>query len=222
MYLPAAFAEADPQAVAACIRAHPLGLLVTVGRRDPAADPASPPPVTANPVPFHLDTDADGGPRLLAHVARANPVWRDADPAAEALVVFQGPQAYVSPSWYPSKRAHGKVVPTWNYVVVQARGPLVVHDDPAWLHGLVTRLTDHHEAAMPTPWKVADAPDDYVATMLSAIVGLEIPVRAMVGKSKLSQNRGAADRDGVAVGLAARDDPAARAVARAMGIADGP
>jgi transcriptional regulator len=216
MYLPTAFAETDVDAIVDCIRAHPLGLLITTGRRDPIADSTVPSPVVANPVPFHLDADADGSLRLVAHVARANPVWRDADPAAEALVVFQGPQAYVSPGWYASKPLHGKVVPTWNYAVVQARGPLVVHDDPAWLHALVRRLTDHHEASMRSPWAVDDAPADFVDQMVSAIVGIEIPVREVVGKFKLSQNRGAADRAGVVQGLADRAAPDATAVATAM------
>lgn len=213
MYLPAAFAESDPAALHALIQAHPLGLLVTQARG--TADGA-PPAVSANPIPFHLETDADGTVRLVGHVARANPVWRDTDPAAEALVVFQGPQAYVSPGWYPSKREHGKVVPTWNYGVVQARGPLRVHDDRAWLHALVRRLTQRHEAAMPTPWAVDDAPADYLEQMVGAIVGIEVPVRQLVGKFKLSQNRGAADRAGVAAGLTDRAEAEPRAVAAAM------
>jgi transcriptional regulator len=132
-------------------------------------------------------------------------VWREARRDADSLVVFQGPQAYVSPAWYATKAATGKVVPTWNYVIVQARGPLRVVDDAAWLNALVTRLTDTHEAPRATPWAVNDAPADYIAAMLRAIVGIEIPVAALVGKWKVSQNRDAADRDGVAHGLAAQD-----------------
>jgi transcriptional regulator len=217
MYLPAAFAESDPAVCAGLIRAHPLGLLITPSRSGP--DPAAARSVSANPIPWHLDEGAGTDPtgwRLVGHVARANPVWRDADAAAEALVVFQGPQAYVSPAWYPGKREHGKVVPTWNYATVQVRGRLVIHDDPAWLHALVSRLTDHHEAAMPTPWAVDDAPSDYVQQMLAAIVGVEIEVTAVTGKFKLSQNRGRADQEGVEQGLSTLDTPGSQAVARAM------
>jgi transcriptional regulator len=156
----------------------------------------------ANTVPFLLDADPAGGPGILrAHVARANPVWRESRGDAESLVVFQGPQAYVSPSLYPSKAEHGKVVPTWNYVMVQARGPLRVIDDSAWVQALVTRLTERHESPRAEPWAVTDAPDDYIATMLRAIVGIEIVLSSLTGKWKVSQNRSAADRAGVARGL---------------------
>jgi transcriptional regulator len=123
-------------------------------------------------------------------------------------VVFQGPQAYVSPSYYPSKAEHGKVVPTWNYCVAQARGRLRAIEDAAWLHAFVSRLTDHHEAARAQPWAVADAPSDYVDTMLRGIVGIELVLSTLTGKWKVSQNRSAADRAGVARGLAAAGAPA--------------
>ena len=139
---------------------------------------------------------------LRAHVARANPVWRDHAGTREVLVVFHGPQAYITPSWYPSKAATHKVVPTWNYIVVQARGRLRAIDDPAWVHALVTRLTARFEATLPAPWAVADAPAVYIDTMLRAIVGIEIPVERLIGKWKVSQNRSDADRLGVAGGLA--------------------
>ena len=191
MYLPTHFEETRAEVLHAAVRAHPLGLLVTHGAGG----------LDANPIPFMLDVDDAGQATLRGHVARANPLWREARDT-DTLVVFQGPQAYVSPGWYPTKAETGKVVPTWNYVVVQARGPLRVHDDAAWLHALVSRLTDHHEAPRATPWAVSDAPDDYIATMLRAIVGIEIPLAALTGKWKTSQNRNAADRDGVARGLA--------------------
>ena len=194
MYLPQHFEESRAEVLHELIRTHPLGLLVTL------ADAG----LQANPVPFMLDADPAGGPGILrAHVARANPLWRETRSDVEALVVFQGPQAYVSPGWYPSKAEHGKVVPTWNYVMVQARGTLRAVDDPAWVRAFVTRLTTRHEAAQAKPWAVADAPPDYIEATARAIVGLEITLSALVGKWKVSQNRSAADRAGVASGLRA-------------------
>ena len=193
MYLPDHFDERRPEVLLALLRSHPLGLLIT---QDAQGE------MTANSVPFVLDADPAGGPGILrAHVARANPLWRAARGDLDSIVVFQGEQAYISPSFYPSKAEHGKVVPTWNYVMVQARGRLRVVDDAAWLHAFVTRLTDRHEAPRAQPWAVADAPDDYIATMLRAIVGIEIVLSSLMGKWKVGQNRSAADRAGVAQGL---------------------
>ncbi len=194
MYLPRHFEETRPEPLHALMRAHPLGLLVTPG------DDAGP---VANSLPFLLDpTPTDEAPcgTLLCHVARANPVWREAAGAA-ALVVFQGPQAYTSPNWYPSKAEHGKAVPTWNYTMVQARGRLQVHDDLDAVRDIVTRLTLRHEASQPRPWHIDDAPPEFTASMLGAIVGLRLPLTSLVGKFKLSQNRPAADRAGVVAGL---------------------
>ena len=201
MYLPAHFAESRPQVLRDFIAAHPLGLLVTQSRAGG---------IDANSVPFFLDSSDDGTLGVLrAHVARANPVWTSARDDVDALVVFQGPHGYVSPAWYPSKAEHGKVVPTWNYVMVQARGRLRANDDKAWLRAFVTRLTERHEGGRPAPWAVADAPADYIETMLGAIVGIEIALGSLVGKWKVSQNRAAADRAGVAEGLLReRDDTA--------------
>ena len=194
MYLPAHFEEKRPEVLHALLRTHPLGLLITQGTGGELA---------ANSVPFVLDADPAGGPGILrAHVARANPLWREARGDVDSLVVFQGPQAYISPSFYPSKAEHGKVVPTWNYVMVQARGRLRAVDDAPWLRAFVTRLTDRHEAPRATPWAVTDAPEDFVATMLRAIVGIELVLTELTGKWKVSQNRSAADRAGVARGLA--------------------
>jgi transcriptional regulator len=194
MYLPKHFEETRAEVLHELIRAQPLGLLVTLNDAG----------LQANPVPFILDPDPAGGPGILrAHVARANPLWRETRGDVDALVVFQGPQAYVSPNWYPSKAEHAKVVPTWNYVMVQARGPLRAIDDAAWVRAFVTRLTTRHEAAQAQPWAVTDAPPDYIETMTRAIVGIEITLAALTGKWKVSQNRSAADRAGVANGLRA-------------------
>ena len=209
MYLPAHFAESRAEVLHALIRSHPLGLLVTQNGDGSIA---------ANDIPFVLDASDDGSPGVLrAHVARANPLWRTARGDVESLVVFQGPHGYVSPAWYPGKAEHGKVVPTWNYVVVQARGALHAIDDRGWLRAFVTRLTDRHEGPRPAPWAVTDAPADYVDTMLGAIVGIEMPVTSLVGKWKVSQNRPAADREGVAQGLdREHGDPALAAAVRAF------
>jgi transcriptional regulator len=196
MYLPSHFAESRPEVLGKLIHDHPLGLLITL------ADAG----LQANPVPFFLDADPAGGPGILrAHVARANPVWREARTDLDALVVFQGAQAYVSPNWYPAKAEHGKVVPTWNYVTVQARGRLRAVDDGEWLRAFVTRLTQRHEASQARPWAVGDAPPDYLDSMLRAIVGIEIVLSSLSGKWKVSQNRSVADRAGVARGLRERD-----------------
>ena len=204
MYLPAHFDEKRLDVLHALVRRHPFGLLVTQTTDGPSA----------NGVPFLLDADGAAGlGTLRGHVARANPVWREAATDVPSLVVFQGPDAYVSPGWYPAKAEHGKVVPTWNYVMVQARGKLRVIDDPAWLLQLVTRLTERHEAARSAPWAVSDAPGDFVQTMLRAIVGIELELTALTGKWKVTQNRSATDRAGVVTGLQAVGDDVAMALA---------
>ncbi len=214
MYLPAHFEEKRPDVLHGFVARHPFGLLVTQGETG----------IEANGVPFLLDADPAGGPGILrAHVARANGVWKSARGDVESLVVFQGADGYVSPAWYPSKAEHGKVVPTWNYMMVQARGTLRVIDDAGWLRAFVTRLTERHEgdrtrvdAAAAPAWAVTDAPADYVETMLRAIVGIEIVLASLAGKWKVSQNRGAADREGVAGALETMPGDAAAAMARAV------
>jgi transcriptional regulator len=194
MYTPSHFDETRPEPLQQLLHDHPLGLLITHG----------PQGLDANPVPFLFEPREGTAGVLSCHVARANPVWKDAaDPAhaSEALVVFQGPQAYISPNWYPSKFENGKAVPTWNYIMVQARGPLVVRDDVEWLRRFVTRLTQRHESTQAVPWQVSDAPADYLDAMLRGIVGLEIPLTSLRGKWKMSQNHPAANREGVARGL---------------------
>ncbi|MBK8460952.1 MAG: FMN-binding negative transcriptional regulator [Micropruina sp.] len=186
MYLPAHFEERRPAVLHALLRAHPLGLLVTQNDGFELA---------ANSVPFVLDADPAGGPGILrAHVARANPLWREARSDRDALVVFQGPQTYASPGFYPSKAEHHRVVPTWNYVMVQARGRLRAVDDAPWLREFLTRLTERHEATREQPWAVSDAPEKFVSTRLRAIVGIEIELSSLVGKWKVSQNRSTAPR----------------------------
>lgn len=206
MYTPAHFAEERPEILHALIAAHPLGTLVTLTSAG----------LDANLIPFELDpTPTPTAPHgtLRAHVARANPVWRDFNPEVEALVVFQGPQAYITPSWYvETKPATGKVVPTWNYCVVHAHGPLRVIDDRDWLRGQVERLVRRHESARPAPWHVSDAPADYIEKQLAAIVGLEIPLTRLSGKWKTSQNRPAGDLPGVIAGLRSEENPSAQAM----------
>jgi transcriptional regulator len=147
---------------------------------------------------------------LEGHVARANALWQQA--GQDFLVVFQGPQTYVSPAWYASKKEHGKVVPTWNYAVVHAKGTLIAHDDPAWLQGFLNRLTQGHETRVASDWKMSDAPDDYIQQLKQAIVGIEIPVTSIIGKWKVSQNRPLPDRVGVKAALERLDPASAKLV----------
>jgi transcriptional regulator len=198
MYLPKHFEQYDRAALIALMRERPLATLVI----------ATPDGPTADLIPLEFD---DAANTLRGHVARANPLWKHA--GAMALAVFTGPEAYISPGWYASKREHGKVVPTWNYTMVQGRGTLRAVDDAPWLRALVGRLTEHHERVQALPWKVEDAPDDFVQQMLRAIVGIEIPLDSLVGKWKVSQNRSVADREGTAQGLAATHPAMAALVA---------
>lgn len=194
MYTPAHFEETRPEVMHGLITAHPLGTLVTL----------TPAGLEANPIPFDLVAPTSSAPRglLRAHVARANPVWRDASRDVEALVIFQGPQSYISPSWYTdTKPVTGKVVPTWNYCVVHARGALRVIDDRDWLRAQLDQLVRRHESSRAAPWQLADAPADFIEKQLAAIVGIEIGITRLAGKWKLSQNRNAADRAGVVAGL---------------------
>jgi len=205
MYLPSHFEESRPEVLHALLRDHPLGLLLTQNQEPDAHGFQA---LQADSIPFMLDPTRGTHGTLVAHVARANPVWRAARTDAESVVIFQGAQAYVSPAWYPTKAVTGKVVPTWNYVMVEVRARLREIDDAAWVHRLVSSLTDRHEAeravqaAELAAWKVTDAPAEYIATMQRAIVGIELEIGSIQGKWKVSQNRSAADRAGVAAGLA--------------------
>jgi transcriptional regulator len=193
MYVPSAFAPTD-EAVDALLLRHRAADLVTVG----------PDGLTATMLPFLYDPQR----RVLrGHLARNNDHWRTADGAA-GLVIVRGPDAYVSPSWYATKAEHGRVVPTWNYVTAHVHGVLTVHDDPAWVADLVRELTDRHEAGRAAPWSVDDAPPKFFAGQLRAIVGVELAISRIEAKFKLSQNRPAADVDGVVAGLRAEGDTA--------------
>ena len=203
MYQPPHHREDRLEVQHALIRAHPFGTLVTIGAAG----------LSANSIPFVL---SDGGSRgvLQGHVARANPQWRDFDERVDALVIFQGPERYITPSWYATKRETGKVVPTWNYVLVQARGPMRIVEDRDWLARQIEALTRQMETARSEPWAVADAPKDFVQSQVKGgIVGIEIPIRAIEGKWKVSQNRPSADRAGVVDGLRADGDEASVAMA---------
>jgi transcriptional regulator len=207
MYQPPHFCEDRLEIQHALIKAHPLGLLVTLGSTG----------LVANPVPFVLDAAASPQGVLKAHLARANPQWRDLDPTHEALVIFQGAEAYITPSWYEAKREHGKVVPTWNYAIVQAYGRMKVVDDPDWLLRQVSQMTAVQESTRPAPWAVSDAPASFVAAQLKGIVGVEIEITRIAGKWKVSQNKSDADRQGVAAGLMNSVDEGARQMAQWVG-----
>lgn len=208
MYQPTHFVQPDSSEWHRLVRAHPLGTLIT---QEAEGFPE------ANEIPFLLDTHHDRPDTLFGHVARANPLWHTHPTHLDVLVVFKGPQAYVSPSWYPTKAEHGKAVPTWNYTVVQARGRLrVVEQDPGWLRQRLERLTAQHESHREHPWAVGDAPELYVAQLMRAIVGFEISVTQWCGKWKASQNQPAANRQGVATALRAEGTEAALAMAQQM------
>lgn len=203
MYIPPLFREERLTVQHALIREHPLGILVTIGSEG----------LSANPIPFILQPDRGPLGTLQGHLARANPQWRDHNGAQDALVVFQGPERYITPSWYATKQQTGKVVPTWNYAMVQVQGRIRVIEDQAWLADQVAALTDRHEADRPESWAVTDAPPAFIAGQLKGIVGIEIEIARIEGKWKVSQNRPEADRSGVVASLVESGEPAARAMA---------
>ncbi len=188
MYTPAHFRVTDPAALHRIIAAHPLGVLVTSHEGS----------LDANHIPFEFDPAIGPLGRLSAHVARANPVWQQCLTGADVLVIFRGKESYISPNWYPSKHETHRQVPTWNYEVVHAHGRLRVRDDEKFLRGVLARLTRVHEAQEPRPWKMGDSAPEYIDMMLRAVVGLEIDITALEGKSKLSQNREPRDVAGAA------------------------
>ena len=202
-YLPPHFEENDTAVLHTLVREHPLSTWIVQHRGE----------LLVNHIPFLLDPARGEHGTLVGHVARANPVWQALAEGAGSVAVFTGPQAYVSPNWYPSKHAHGKAVPTWNYAIVHAHGVPLAFEDPVRVLDVVRRLTQTHEAGQARPWQVADAPADYIANLLKVIVGIEIPVQRWVGKRKVSQNRPSADQQGVVAGLNAQGSEAAARMA---------
>ncbi|MDA2894081.1 FMN-binding negative transcriptional regulator [Mycolicibacterium sp. BiH015] len=197
MYIPPKFALSDAETSVALHRGGFAQLVTHSGEG-----------LVVTPLPLVYDAQRHS---LLGHVAKANPHWKAAGGATVAI--FSGPQAYISPSFYATKAETGKVVPTWNYDVLTVHGDLIAHDDADWLRDLVTRLTDHHEQDRATRWQVSDAPESYICGQLKGIVGIEVRIRSVAGKSKMSQNQPDRNRDGVVAGLRASADPGDHAVA---------
>lgn len=198
MYVPNHFKEGDPAVLYECIRDFSFATLVVADENG----------VEANHLPLYLVSDAGDSPGVLqGHLARDNPVWRRIESGAQVLAIFQGPNAYISPSWYPSKAETGKVVPTWNYLAVHVQGTAKIIQDAGWLLQHLNQLTDLHESNMASPWSVNDAPEDFTRRLCRAIVGLEITIDTLSGKRKASQNQSARNRAGVRAGLTSSGDP---------------
>jgi len=203
MYTPKHFDEARIEVMHELIRARPLATLVTL----------SPTGLDANHIPLYLKDDGSPFGTLQGHVARANPLSHDFAQELGVLAVFHGPEAYITPSWYATKQETGRAVPTWNYAVVHAHGAMRVIDDPAWLRAHLDALTAHNEAGFPAPWAPGDAPTEYVEKLMTALVGIEIPITKLSGKWKTSQNQPASNRAGVVQGLRQSTHPEAKAMA---------
>jgi transcriptional regulator len=197
MYIPRANEERRVPVLHSLMRAEPLAALVTLSSSG----------LVASHIPMVLEEDGSPLGVLRGHVSRANLQWRDLEASVEALAIFSGPQHYISPTWYPGKVEHGKEVPTWNYVVVHAYGSLKVMEDKDWMRAHLERLTNENEAETAMPWKVSDAPEDFIETMMKGIVGLELPINRLEGKWKVSQNRTVRDREGVLEGLSKEGTP---------------
>jgi transcriptional regulator len=212
VYLPEQFRETRIDVLQAFLARHPLSTLVAMTAAG----------LTANHIPLIAQLADDGTGVLRGHIARGNSLWRELAPGAPVLAIFNGADSYISPSWYPSKREHGKVVPTWNYATVHANGNIHFIEDRVWLREFVSSLTDTHERSRSAPWHVTDAPESYIESMLGAIVGLEISVTRLVAKFKGSQNRSAADRAGVAAGLHAAGRDSAEIAEMAPGATANP
>jgi len=206
MYVPKQNEETRTEVMHSLIRAHPFGVWVSLGDGE----------LSANHIPFELAPERGEFGTLVGHVARANPIWRSAPSGILGLVTFQGPQSYITPSWYPSKHEHGKAVPTWNYAVVHAYGSPSFIEDKAWLYAHVTNLTNRHEASQALPWAVSDAPADFTERMIGSIIGVEIPIQKLIGKWKMGQNRSESDQLGVVAGLLGKEDAQATGVAKVM------
>jgi transcriptional regulator len=197
VYIPRHNEEKRVPVMHALIVAEPLGTIVTLGASG----------LFASHIPMVLEENGSEFGVLRGHISRANPQWRDFTPSVDALAIFAGHQHYITPTWYPGTKEHGKEVPTWNYVVVHAYGPLRVINDDQWLLKNVEKLTNIHEAGSPVPWKVSDAPEDFIQSQLKGIVGLELSIQRLEGKWKVSQNRTAREREGVIEGLAELNTP---------------
>ena len=191
MHVAKHFQETRVEVIHALVHDRPFATLITLG-----ADG-----IGATHLPFVLDPEPAPYGTLRGHVARVDPAWREVGADRQALAIFQGPDAYVSPNWYPSKQETGKAVPTWNFLVVHAHGVARAIEDPVWLRAHLEELADRHERGRDTPWRVSDAPADYTERLMNGIVGIEMPIGRLIGKWKVSQNRSAADRDGVIEGL---------------------
>ncbi|QHJ00023.1 FMN-binding negative transcriptional regulator [Xylophilus rhododendri] len=207
MYIPPHFAETQPDELHRILREHPFASLVTQGADGP----------DANHLPFEFDADSGPHGRLIGHVARANPILQEVADGSPVLVIFRAGDAYISPNWYPSKHEAHRQVPTWNYQVVHVHGVLRFQDDEKFLRGVLARLTRTHEADQPRPWRMGDSAPEFIDGMLKAIVGVEIEIGRIVGKSKLSQNKEARDRLGAADGLQQRGETTVSAAMRAAG-----
>ena len=195
MFTPNIFKETDLDILHGLIRSHPLGTWIT--SKEDVLD--------VNHIPFVLDITRGKYGVLKAHVNRANPVWRSLPTAKESIVTFQGADSYISPSWYPSKQEHGKVVPTWNYVVLHAHGTPRAMTSEDWLYQHLNELTDQHESERDKSWKVSDAPSDFTERMIQGIVGIEIPISNLQGMWKTSQNKQHSDKEGVINGLGSHE-----------------
>jgi transcriptional regulator len=202
MYIPRHNEEKRVSVLHSLIVSRPLATLVTLGSSG----------LFASHIPMVLEENDSELGVLRGHISRANTQWRDFVPTVDALAIFAGHQHYITPTWYPGTKEHGKEVPTWNYVVVHAYGPLKTIEDEHWLLTNVEKLTNIHEAASPSPWKVSDAPEDFIKSQLKGIVGLELPIKKLEGKWKVSQNRNARDRVGVIDGLEKLNTPESRAM----------
>ena len=203
MYCPEPFAETRPEILRALIQRYPLATLVSMGANG----------LEANPIPLYLVPGEGPQPVLQGHVARANPLWWEVPSNSEVLVIFQGPQHYISPSWYATKAETGKVVPTWNYAVVQAYGPLQIRDDPVWVRQQMVALTAQQENGFTLPWQVDDAPQDFTERLIGQVVGIEIPISHWMGKWKVSQNQPVGNRDSVIAHLEQQKQPDSGAMA---------
>lgn len=196
MYTPKHHKETDLKVLHRLIMSHPLGTWITRSNEE----------LVANHIPFLLNSTLGDNGTLVGHVARANPVWKSILPEENTLVIFQGAENYITPSWYPSKQEHGKTVPTWNYAVVHVYGRPRIIEDKAWLLNHLNELTDEHEKKQEAPWAVDDAPEEFIARLLKGIIGIEIPIDRLEGKWKVSQNKNNPDKHGVVNGLLSQEN----------------